>query len=63
MQTPLNFLFSWLIHLIFESEIGGYLGTISAIFIVIGGQPLKRTGQILSVTEKDFLFKDHHKKN
>ena len=37
MQTPLNFLFSWLIQLIFESEIGGYLGTISAILALLWG--------------------------
>jgi len=37
MQTPLNFLFSWLFMLIFESEIGGYLGTLSAIFALLWG--------------------------
>ena len=37
MQTPLNFLFSWLFWLLFESEIGGYLGTISAAFALLWG--------------------------
>ncbi len=37
MQTPFNFLFSWIFWLIFESEIGGYLGTLSAIFALMWG--------------------------
>ena len=37
MDTPLNFLFSWIFWLIFESEIGGYLGSISAIFAILWG--------------------------
>jgi len=37
MQTPLNFLFSWLFQLIFASEVGGYLGTLSAIFALLWG--------------------------
>ncbi|MHA1945033.1 MAG: hypothetical protein ACXADW_10925 [Candidatus Hodarchaeales archaeon] len=37
MQTPLNFLFDWIFWLMFESEIGGYLGTLSAIFALMWG--------------------------
>jgi hypothetical protein len=37
VQTSLNFLFNWLRWIIFESEIGGYIGTTSALFAIMYG--------------------------
>lgn len=50
VQTSLNFLFNWLQWIIFESEIGGYIGTLSAIFAITYGFYIRFISRIIGRT-------------
>ncbi len=50
VQTSLNFLFNWLQWIIFESEIGAYIGTLSAIFAITYGFYIRFISRIIGRT-------------
>jgi len=47
---------------VLKETIEEYLEKKVTIFLEVAGQPLKRTGNIIHVTEADFKFKDQFQK-
>ena len=45
---------------VLKQTIEEYLKKKVTIFLEVAGQPLKRTGNIIHVTEADFKFKDQY---
>jgi len=47
---------------VLKQTIEEYLEKKVTIFLEVAGQPIKRTGNIIRVTEADFKFKDQYQK-